>query len=120
MNLEKLLKLLNSDNISIQYSNVNGVEKLIVNGENLLDIKDKVEDFKKKIESLDDCVFEAVLDEAENRNFDIAKMNKSLELDNYTEEDIYYIESAIDFMSNIIREVISERIAYLEELRDKF
>ena len=37
MNLEKFLELVltNPDNISIQYSNINGEEKLIVNGKDL-------------------------------------------------------------------------------------
>lgn len=124
MNLEKLLELLfnNPDNISIEYSNINGKEKLLVNGEDLMnqgtsyddsEIKEKIANYKAKIEKLDDYIFEKVIDEAEKRCFNLHKMNKGLELNQYTLQDAQYANDVITLMTELVKEVIQNEIQKL-------
>lgn len=130
MNLEKLLELVfkNPDDISIEYSNINGEEKLIVNGEDLTkeetyndsEIKEEIAEFKNKIEKIDDYIFELVIEEAEKRHFDLNEMNKGLDLEHYTEEDEFYASNVIKLMSELIREVIAREIQKLEDTLEQF
>lgn len=124
MNLEKLFELVfnNPDNISIQYSNINGKEELIVNGEDLINggipyddslIKDKIANYKAKIEKLDDYIFEKVIDKAEKRCFNLYEMNKGLELENYTPQTELYASNVIDMMTELIQEIIQNEIQKL-------
>lgn len=131
MNLERLLELVfnNPNNISIEYSNINGNEKLIVNGENLTDqeepyndllIKEKIAEYKTKIEKLDDYIFELVIDEAEKRNFNIHEMNKGLELEHYTSQDALYANNVIEMMSELIQEIIKREVQKLIDTLEQF
>lgn len=124
MDLEKLIKLVFEHPVSIQYSNINGKEKLLVNGENFLtkdetfddtDIKNQIADYKETIEDLDDDIFELVMNEAENRHFNLKEMNQGLELETYTEEDALYAENVINIMINLIVEVIENKIKRLQK-----
>lgn len=139
MDLEKFLELLftNPDNISIQYSNINGKEKLIVNGKDLLEeektsdnsevketyddseIKEKIALYKEKIEKLDDYIFEKVIDEAEKRHFNLCKMNKGLELEHYTPQDELYAINVIQVMSELIQEVVKDEIQKLVDILEE-
>ena len=139
MDLEKFLELLftNPDNISIQYSNINGKEKLIVNGKDLLEeektsdnsevketyddseIKEKIALYKEKIEKLDDYIFEKVIDEAEKRHFNLCEMNKGLELEHYTPQDELYAINVIQVMSELIQEVIKDEIQKLVDILEE-
>lgn len=126
MNLERLLELVfnNPENISIEYSNINGKEKLVVNGEELIEddseIKERIENYKANIKKLDDSLFEKVLDEAEKRNFNLLEMNNGLELEHYTVEDEFYANTVIDVMTELIQEVIEEEINKLADIYDQF
>lgn len=126
MNLERLLELVfnNPENISIEYSNINGKEKLVVNGEELIEddseIKERIENYKANIKKLDDSLFEKVLDEAEKRNFNLLEMNNGLELEHYTAEDEFYANNVIDIMTELIQEVIEEEINKLADIYDQF
>lgn len=130
MNLEKLLELVfnNPDNISIQYSNINGDERLIVNGKDLTNeeevyddslIKDKIANYKTKIEKLDDYIFEKVIDEAEKRGFNLYEMNKGLELENYTPQTGLYASNVIDMMTELIQEIIQTEIQHLIDILEQ-
>lgn len=127
MNLERLFELIFNDpnNISIQYSNVDGEERLIVNGEDLTgqeetyddsEIKEKIADYKAKIEKLDDYIFEKVLDEAEKQHFNLIEMNKGLELDSYTSQDALFANNVISLMTELIQEVIETEIEKLSSI----
>ena len=131
MNLERLFELVfnHPDNISINYSNINGEEKLIVNGEDLINggipyddslIKDKIANYKAKIEKLDDYIFEKVIDEAEKRGFNLYEMNKGLELENYTPQAELYASNVIDMMTELIQEVIQTEIQKLVDILEEF
>ena len=132
MNLEKFLELVltNPDNISIQYSNINGEEKLIVNGKDLSEkdeeeeyddssIKEDVANYKAKIKKLDDCIFEKVIDEAEKRHFNLFEMNKVLELEHYTQQDAVYASNVMQIMLELIQEVIKEEIQKLIDILEE-
>lgn len=131
MNLEKFLELVltNPDNISIQYSNINGKEKLTVNGKDLSEkeeeyddssIKEDVANYKAKIKKLDDCIFEKVIDEAEKRHFNLFEMNKVLELEHYTQQDALYASNVMQIMLELIQEVIKDEIQKLIDILEEF
>lgn len=123
MNLEKFLNLLlsNPENISIQYSNINGDEKLIVNGEEVnSEIEERINKYKENLKKLDDCVFEEVLEEAEARNFNLVEMNRVLELDSFTKDDEIFAANVIDIMSELIKEILADKIKDLSELMEEF
>lgn len=129
MNLEKLLELVfeNPDNISIEYSNINGKEKFIVNGKELSifddsEIKTLISEYKKNIELLDDCTFTEAMEALEDRseNIDLNQLDKLINQESFTEKEAQTIKAHIDFMSSIIHEKISNKIQILTELLDKF
>lgn len=115
MNFEKFLELiLNApENISIQYSNINGNEKLLINGEEVADdeqIKEEIAIYKDKIAKLDDHTFELVMEQAEKECFNLSEMSKGLELDSYNEDDELYARNVISMMSELVRKVITREI----------
>ena len=129
MDLEKFLELVfnNPDNIEIQYSNVNGKEKFIVNGQDLIkesfddsQVKKDIEEFKTKIENLDDYIFEKVVDKIEEKQLDIHKLNNSLELEHYTEEQASYAYHVINLMTEFIQDVIKQEIQNLMNTLETF
>lgn len=131
MNLDKLLELLfaNPDNISIQYTNVNGKEQLTVNGEDLIkeettfddsEIKRQIANYKSGIEEIDDTLFGMIIDEAEKRHFNLSEMNKGLELEHYTYDDALYASNTIQIMSELIQYVIKREIQRLMDILEKF
>ena len=140
MDLEKFLELVftNPDNISIQYSNINGKEKLIVNGKDLLEegesnndskieesyddseIKKKIALYKEKIESLDDYIFEKVIDEAEQHHLNLCEMNKGLELEHYNQKEELFANNVICTMTELIQAVLREEIQKLVDTLERF
>ena len=126
MNFEKLLELIlnNPTNLNIKYSNINGEEKLTVNGEDVTieesfddsEIKNKVDLFKSKLETLDDRTFELIMDEVECRHLNLTEMNKSLDLEHYDEEKATYVNNVITILSEIVRNVIKEEIENLNDI----
>lgn len=131
MNLEKLLELIfnDPDNISIQYSNINGKEKLIVNGKDLSDdnkafddseIKHFIEDYKERFSELDDNIFDLIVKEAEKRGLNLSEMNQALEQEHYTEEEAINANNVITVMSDIIAHVIKREIDSLYTVLEKW
>lgn len=129
MNLEKLLELVfnDPDNISIQYSNINGKEKLIVNGKDLSDdtfddseIKHFIEDYKERFSELDDYIFDLIVKEAEKRGLNLSEMNQALEQEHYTEEEAINANNVITVMSDIIAHVIKREIDSLYTVLEKW
>lgn len=131
MNLEKFLELVfnNPNNISIHYCNVDGKEKLIVNGQDLSAeektfddsyIKDKVARYKENVSKLSDEVFDKVIEEAEKRKFNLNEMNRGLELESFSEEDALYANNVIDLMSELIKEVLGREVQRMVDLMERF
>ena len=131
MNLERLFELVfnHPDNISIHYSNINGKEELVVNGEDLTnqgetyddsEIKAKIAIYKNNIENLSDYIFELVMEEAEKRNFNLVEMNKGLELEHYGLQEELYANNVIDLMTELIQEVLKREVQNLVEALERF
>ena len=121
MNLEKLLELVfnNPDNIRIEYSNVNGKETCFVNGVSVLEkeetfddqpIKEKIARYKENLNYLDEWVWNLVIDEANNRCFDLSEMDRILKLDSYTEQEALQASNTIDLMSELINEILKQEV----------
>lgn len=137
MNLERFLELVldNPDNISIEYSNINGKKTVIVNGENLSEkeeeefeckeepfddtqIKANIVLFKRDLEKIDDHIFELVLDECAERGFNMSDMTEGLELVHFSKEEAAYAQDVIDTMRDVIGKVINDEIDRLKKLSE--
>ena len=124
MDFEKIINYLTEhpDNISIEYSNINGKEKLTINGKDFTEpfddseIKRKVAVYKENVNNLSDEIFDKVLEKAENEHFNLSEMNNVLELDSYTEEDAIYANNVINLMTELIVETINEEIEILNDM----
>lgn len=127
MNLERLfeLALSNPTNISIQYQNINGEEKLIVNGEDLTStfddskVKQLISTYQKNIELLDDCVFVETMDEIAE-TLDIKKLDELFNQESFTEEEAADVENCIGFINATIHEKLTDKIQKLVETLEKF
>lgn len=131
MNLEKLFELVltSPNNISIEYSNINGQERLVVNGEDLLEQKETFDDsdikrriflYKENLKYLDEWVWNLVIDEAANRNFNLSEMDRILNLDSYTEEEALQASNTIGIMSELINEILKQEVQSLIDLMERF
>lgn len=131
MNLEKLINLILSDSdITIEYSNVNGQEKLIVNGEQVKElsyeesyddseIREKVAKHREAIDSVCDCIFQEGLEVIEE-SYDLVTMNNLLEQEHFTEDEAEVVSDFIDYANSIYQTIIADRIKNLERLYNKF
>lgn len=131
MNLEKLINLVLSDSdITIEYSNVNGQEKLIVNGEQVKglstepefddsEILEKVANHKEAIDSICDCIFQEGLEVIEE-SYDIVTMSNLMDQEHFTEDEAEVLDEFIDFANAVYQTVIANRIKNLEKMYNKF
>ena len=125
MNLERLFELVfsNPDNISIQYQNLNGKEKLVVNGEELTtdskfddsQIKELVSKYKVSIDSIDDCDFVAIMEEV-GKHLDLKTFDELLTQESYSEEDSAILESMISFTKLAIHEHLTNKIEDIKKI----
>lgn len=125
MNLERLFELVfsNPSNINIQYQNINGKEKLVVNGEELTTdkkfddskIKELVSKYKASIDSIDDCDFVEIMEEVGN-HLDLKTFDELLTQESYDEEDAAILESMISFTKLAIHEHLSNKIEDIKEI----
>lgn len=131
MNLEKFLELVfnNPDNIRIEYSNINGKETCFVNGVSVLEkektfddrpIKEKIARYKENLNYLDEWIWNLVIDEANNRCFNLSEMDKILKLDSYTEQEALQASNTIDLMSELINEILKQEVQSLTDLMERF
>ena len=131
MNLEKVIDLILSDSdINIQYSNINGTEKLIVNGEEISE-KETPENFddtetlkrvkrhEEFLNELDDDIFNEGL-EVIREKYDLITIDSLLEKDSYNETEAEVINSFIDFAESLYKDIIKNKINNLKNLLDRF
>lgn len=131
MNLEKVIDLILSDSdINIQYSNINGTEKLIVNGEEISE-KETPENFddtetlkrvkrhEEFLNELDDDIFNEGL-EVIRKKYDLITIDSLLEKDSYNETEAEVINSFIDFAESLYKDIIKNKINNLKNLLDRF
>lgn len=125
MNLERLFELVfsNPSNINIQYQNINGKEKLVVNGEELTTDKEfddskiieLVGKYRASIDSIDDCDFVKIMDEV-GKHLDLKTFDELLTQKSYSEEDAAILESMINFTKLAIHEHLSNKIEDIKEI----
>lgn len=124
MNLEKLIELVLStpNNLNIQYQNIDGVEKLTVNGKELTvdkfddsEIKDTVKKYKATIESINDCDFMEIMKEV-SEQLDLKTFDELLNQESYSEEDAKIVESMISFTKLVIHEYLTNKIEDIKEI----
>lgn len=83
-------------------------------------IKDKIADYKKNLDLLDDCIFVDMLDELTTYNVDLKQFDDLLNKEELTESEETYISYLIDFTNTLIRQYIFNKIKDLIELIDNF
>lgn len=83
-------------------------------------IKDKIANYKKNLDLLDDCIFVDVLDELTTYNVDLKQFDELLNKEELTESEETYVSYLIDFMDSLIRQHILNKIQGLKELLDNF
>lgn len=82
-------------------------------------IKELIEAYKERINELDDTVFvESV--EAMKEWFDVNEFNKLLDLESFDRETANKVTSMISLSSDIIRDLLKEKIKDMEELSKCF
>ena len=84
------------------------------------DIKEKIANYKRNLDLLDDCIFVDVLDELPTYNIDIKQFDELLNKEELTESEEIYVSYLIDFTSSLIRQHITDKIEDLNELIDNF
>lgn len=126
MDIEKLFELVLSspNNISIQYSNINGEEKLIVNGQEFTtyddsEIQAKISKYRENIELLDDCVFVEALEDYESE-YSIKQFDDLLNKQYLTEDEAAIANHLIDTMNDCIHNKLISKIQQLTDLVEKF
>ena len=109
--------------------NVNGKETCFVNGVSVLEkeetfddqpIKEKIARYKENLNYLDEWVWNLVIDEANNRGFDLSEMDRILKLDSYTEQEALQASNTIDLMSELINEILKQEVQSLIDLMERF
>lgn len=84
------------------------------------DIKEKIANYKRNLDLLDDCIFVDVLDELPTYNIDIKQFDELLNKEELTESEEIYVSYLIDFTNSLIRQHITNKIEDLNELIDNF
>ena len=84
------------------------------------DIKEKIANYKRNLDLLDDCIFVDVLDELPTYNIDIKQFDELLNKEELTESEETYVSYLIDFTNSLIRQHITNKIEDLNELIDNF
>ena len=129
--IEKLIELIfeNPNDIYIEYSNINGEKKLLINGEEVKEeltpefddtqIKMEINDFKEALKKLDDNLF-ITFCEALNNVMNVNKFNKLLDLESFNEEDAEYVKGMMEQSKTILIELIDSRLNYLYDLKEMY
>lgn len=109
-----------NDNSRIEVSEENGCLsfKLVAAHEN--NIKDKIANYKKNLDLLDDCIFVDVLDELATYHVNLKQFDELLNKEELTESEETYVSYLIDFTNSLIRQHILNKITDLNELIDNF
>ena len=83
-------------------------------------IKEKIANYKRNLDLLDDCIFVDVLDELPTYNIDLKQFDELLNKEELTEPEEIYVSYLIDFTNSLIRQHIADKIEDLNELIDNF
>ncbi len=83
-------------------------------------IKDKIANYRKNLDLLDDCIFVDVLDELSTYNVNLKQFDELLNKEELSESEKTYVSYLIDFTNSLIRQHILNKITDLNELIDNF
>lgn len=108
------------DNSRIEVSEENGYLSLKLVKTLNNDIKNKITNYKRNLDLLDDCIFIDVLDELATYNVNLKQFDDILNKEELTESEETYVSYLIDFTNSLIRQHILSKIADLNELIDNF
>ena len=82
-------------------------------------IKEEIKEFKENINNLDDDIFVDSFEKVKEV-IDVKRFNELLDYDNFTESEAYEIEGMLSYFSQVVYELITEKIEKLKESRDNF
>lgn len=107
-----------NDNSRIDVSEENGCLSFKLVKALDTNIEDKIANYKRNLDLLDDCIFVDVLDELSTYN--LKQFDELLNKEELTESEEAYVSYLIDFTNSLIRQHILNKIADLNELIDNF
>ena len=107
-------------NFRIEVSDEDGYFSLRLVKTSESNIKEKIANYKRNLDLLDDCIFVDVLDELPTYNIDIKQFDELLNKEELTESEETYVSYLIDFTNSLIRQHITNKIEDLNELIDNF
>lgn len=108
------------DDSRIEISEDNGYLRLKLVKISNTNIKNKIANYKRNLDLLDDCIFVDVLDELSTYNVNLKQFDELLSKEELTESEETYVLYLIDFTKSLIRQHIINKIADLNELIDNF
>lgn len=108
------------DNSRIEVSDEDGYFSLRLVKTFESNIKEKIANYKRNLDLLDDCIFVDVLDELPTYNIDLKQFDELLNKEELTESEEIYVSYLIDFTNSLIRQHIADKIEDLNELIDNF
>ena len=109
------------DNSRIEVSEENGCFSFKLVKTLDTNIKDKIANYKRNLDLLDDCIFVDVLDELATYNVNLKQFDDLLNKEELlTESEETYVSYLIDFTNSLIRQHITNKIEDLNELIDNF
>ena len=108
------------DNSRIEVSDEDGYFSLRLVKTFESSIKEKIANYKRNLDLLDDCIFVDVLDELPTYNIDLRQFDELLNKEELTESEEIYVSYLIDFTNSLIRQHITNKIEDLNELIDNF
>lgn len=108
------------DNSRIEVSEENGCFSFKLVKTLDTNIKDKIANYKRNLDLLDDCIFVDVLDELAAYHVNLKQFDELLNKEELTESEETYIAYLIDFTNSLIHQHILNKIQDLNELIDKF
>ena len=117
--LEEIKQELEDDS-RIEISKDNGYLRLKLVKISNTNIKNKIANYKRNLDLLDDCIFVDVLDELPTYNIDLKQFDELLNKEELTEPEEIYVSYLIDFTNSLIRQHIANKIEDLNELIDNF
>lgn len=128
MDLEKIFNYLfaNPDSVrTISYSNIDGKESLMINGEEMLDRYDdsellsQISKCKEILDCLDDCTFEDVVNDLREEDENIKELNDIFEKEHFTEDEHEFVEEKLDKIKESISYTVKEKIGRLNSILEQ-
>lgn len=108
------------DNSRIEVSEENGCFSFKLVKTLDTNIKNKIANYKRNLDLLDDCIFVDVLDELATYNVNLKQFDDLLNKEELTESEETYVSYLIDFTNSLIHQHILNKIKDLNELIDNF